>query len=55
MLHVSDALPAGLYRFRVLARADNGWSGVFQATHFVKSSINSPTVRRTDKNPKEKK
>ena len=40
-LHVSNALPAGLHRLRILASADNGWSGQFQVTHFVKSSVNS--------------
>lgn len=40
-LHVSDVLPAGLHRFRILASADNGWSDQFHVTHFVKNSVNN--------------
>ena len=39
ILHVSDTLPAGLHRFRVLVSADNGWSDRFHVTHFVKNEM----------------
>jgi len=32
---VSESLAKGLYRFRVFATADNGWSHVFDVTHFA--------------------
>jgi len=34
-LHLKESLPKGLYRFRVYATADNGWSDVFDVTHFA--------------------
>lgn len=34
-LHINESLPKGLYRFRVFAKADDGWSGVFDVTHFA--------------------
>jgi len=34
-LHINESLPKGLYRFRVFAKADDGWSGVFNVTHFA--------------------
>jgi len=34
-LHINESLPKGLYRFHVFARADDGWSGVFDVTHFA--------------------
>ena len=34
-LHVNESLAKGLYRFRVFATADNGWSHVFDVTHFA--------------------
>jgi len=34
-LHINDSLPKGLHRFRVFAKADDGWSGVFDVTHFA--------------------
>ena len=34
-LHISESLAKGLYRFRVFASADDGWSGVFDVTHFA--------------------
>ncbi|TLS77901.1 4Fe-4S binding protein [Mariprofundus erugo] len=34
-LHIDEALPKGLYRFRVYASGDHGWSAVFDVTHFA--------------------
>jgi len=35
VLHIRDGLPEGLYRFRVVVTADNGWSRVFSVVHFA--------------------
>lgn len=35
MLHVRDGLPEGLYRFRVIVTADDGWSRDFSVVHFA--------------------
>ena len=43
-LHINESLPKGLYRFRVVAKADDGWSGVFDITHFA------PGMAETNKN-----
>jgi len=37
-LHIVESLPKGLYRFRVFASSTNGWSGVFDVTHFAPGS-----------------
>jgi len=34
-LHINESLPKGLYRFRVFASSNDGWSGVFDVTHFA--------------------
>jgi len=34
-LHINESLAKGLYRFRVFASADDGWSGEFDVTHFA--------------------
>ncbi len=34
VLHIRPSLPKGLHRIRVLASADDGWSGHFDVTHF---------------------
>lgn len=34
-LRIAEDLPKGLYRFRVIAEADNGWHGVFAVTHYA--------------------
>ena len=34
-LHINETMPKGLYRFRVLASADNGWHRAFDVTHFA--------------------
>lgn len=34
VLHIKPSLPKGLHRIRVLASADDGWSGHFDVTHF---------------------
>jgi len=34
-LHINESLAKGLYRFRVFASSNDGWSGVFDVTHFA--------------------
>jgi len=34
-LHLRDGLPEGLYRFRVIVTADDGWSRDFRVVHFA--------------------
>ncbi|MDQ7000051.1 MAG: 4Fe-4S binding protein [Mariprofundus sp.] len=38
-LHLSPSLGKGLHRFRVLARADDGWSAYFDVTHFSQGKV----------------
>jgi len=37
-LHIDKALPKGLHQLRILASSSDGWSGVFNVTHFAPGS-----------------